>query len=341
MPSLTHRERVLKTFVFEKTDYPPRDLMEGCVWPELMDYFRAKYGFHEADSVLDFLGTDFRWAFVTYKGPPPLTQDPSVGKHSKSVTAGPLAHATTIQEVEVYKWPDPAWWQPADYAAFSRAWPDHARVLCIGWAPLFWSACEAFGMDEALIKMIVEPKVFDTFMRRQHEFYLDILQRCSQAAQGYCDICWLGDDFASQQAMLMNPELWRKLIKPYLAEQVRVAREHGMYVLFHSCGAVRAVLPDMIDIGINALLVFQTTATGMNAASIARDFGGNMAFYGGIDIQHLLSFGTPEATIAEVRSNIQAFERCGGYIVANSHHSLATIKGENIEAMCMAAKEEF
>jgi uroporphyrinogen decarboxylase len=94
----------------------------------------------------------------------------------------------------------------------------------------------------------------------------------------------------------------------------------------------------MIDIGINALLVFQTSATNMDAASIARDFGGKLAFYGGVDIQHLLSFGTPEATKTEVRANIDAFEKCGGYIVANSHHSVATIKGENIEAMCETAR---
>ena len=86
------------------------------------------------------------------------------------------------------------------------------------------------------------------------------------------------------------------------------------------------------------MLVFQTSAVGMDAPSIARDFGGKMAFYGGIDIQRLLTFGTPEETAAEVRANVRAFERCGGYIVANSHHTVPSFQGENIEAMCRAAR---
>jgi uroporphyrinogen decarboxylase len=153
------------------------------------------------------------------------------------------------------------------------------------------------------------------------------------------DICWLGDDYASQQSLIMSPELWRARIKPYLAEQVQLVRDHGMHVLFHSCGAVRDILPDFIEIGISAHLVFQTTATGMDAPSIARDFGGQLAFYGGIDIQQLLSYGTPQDVEATARANIQAFEGCGGYMVANSHHGVATIKGENIEAMCRAARD--
>ena len=338
---LSHRQRVLKTFSFEPTDHAPLDLMEGCVWPELMGYFQQKYNLQDPSAVQDFLDTDFRWTFNTYQGPPPVVEAQPPEKsdhHSKGVGAGPLAYATTSAEVEAYPWPDPAYWQPGDYAAFARAYPDHARVLCIGWSPLFWGACEAFGMEEALIKMKTEPRVFAAYVRRQNDFYLDILERCCQAAEGFCDICWLGDDYASQNGLLMSPELWRKQIKPHLAAQVQVAHRHGMGVLFHSCGSVRAILPDMIDIGINALLVFQTTARGMDARSIARDFGGKMVFYGGMDIQHLLSSGTPEAVRAEVQANIRAFEGCGGYIVANSHHSLASIKGENIEAMLQAAK---
>jgi uroporphyrinogen decarboxylase len=339
---LTHRDRVLKTFQFEPIDHPAFDLMEGCVWQELMDYFKVRHGLADVNAVHAYLGTDFRWAFVDYQGPMPAQAAPPAGTEkqlSKQVKAGPLAYASTIQEVMKYPWPDPAWLQPADYAAFNRTWPEHARVLCTGWAPLFWSACEAFGMENALVKMVAEPQVFGAFIQRQHEYYLDILTRCTQAAQGWCDICWLGDDYASQTALLMSPAAWRKQIKPYLAEQVRVIREHGMHVLFHSCGAVRAILPDLIDIGVSALLVFQTTARGMEAATIAREFGGKLVFYGGVDIQQLLSFRTPPEVKAEVMANITAFERCGGYVVANSHHSVASIKGENIEAMCQAARE--
>ena len=186
--------------------------------------------------------------------------------------------------------------------------------------------------------MAAEQHVFEAFVARQHAYYMDILKRTVEAGEGTCDICWLGDDYASKDAMMMNPDLWRRLIRPYLAEQVALAREHGMLVLFHSCGSVRAILPDLIDIGVNGLLVFQTTAAGMEAGPIAREFGGRLAFYGGIDCQHLLTFGTPNDVRAEVRRNVAAFSRCGGHTVANAHHCIANIRGENIEAMCEAAR---
>jgi len=70
----------------------------------------------------------------------------------------------------------------------------------------------------------------------------------------------------------------------------------------------------------------------------SQDFGGKMVFYGGVDVQHLLSSGTQEEVQAAVEANIRAFENCGGYIVANSHHSLASIQGRNIEMMCSTAR---
>lgn len=328
------RERVLRTLAFEPTDRAPYDLMEGAIWPELQDYFRENYGLADYDLVIDYLDPDFRWAWMgtTHEW------DRYAGSRW-GLAAGPLAEAETERDLDAYHWPDPAWWVPPDYAALRARWPDKALVLCPGWFPLFWTTCDAFGAEAALLAMINRPHIYDAFVQRHHAFCMDILSRSARAAAGICDVALLGDDFASQTSMLISPARWRQHIKPYLAEEVRLLREHGIPVLFHSCGAVRPVLPDLIEIGINGLLVFQTTARGMDAPSIARDFGGRLAFYGGIDVQQLLSFGTPEEVAAEVRANLAAFADCGGYIVANSHHGVSTIRGQNIVAMVQAAKE--
>jgi uroporphyrinogen decarboxylase len=204
--------------------------------------------------------------------------------------------------------------------------------------PLFWTSCEVFGAEEALVKMIAQPRVYEAFVRRLHEVELEVHRKRCAIAGRYADVCHWWDDFASQESMLINPDLWRRQIKPLLAEQFQIALENGMRVFFHSCGAVRPVLPDLIDMGVSALVVFQTKARGMDAESIAREFGGHLAFYGGIDVQQLLSFGTPQQVAEGVERNVRAFSRCGGYIVANSHHGLETIRGENIEAMCGAAR---
>ncbi|MBD3180844.1 hypothetical protein GF312_01030 [Candidatus Poribacteria bacterium] len=339
---MTHSERVLKTLNFKETDRVPCDLMEGSVWKELMNYFRDKYGFNDVIQILNFLDTDFRWIYTRYEGPKPsisVTEKDHV-IYSNPVAEGPLATARTIADIEAYDFPDPLWWQIPDFADFRNKWQDYAIVFLPGWMPLFWSSCLAFGMEGALVKMVEEPKIYEAFVMRQHEFYMDILTRGVKAGRGICDICWLGDDFSSQKAMLMNPDLWRKYIKPYLAEQVQLARDNDMFVFYHSCGSVRQILPDLIDMGVNALLVFQTKSTGMDVQSVVRDFGGKLAFYGGIDIQQILSYGTPDDVVSEVRKNIEAFENYGGYIVANSHHGVSTIKGENIEAMFQAVRME-
>ena len=343
---MTHRERVIRTFRFDSTDRLPYDLMEGSVWQGMLDYFRREHGLREAAEVLEFLDTDFRWvrmrdttidpSAVPPPGSPVVPDEKE--RQPKLVAEGVLSGARSVSDIDRFGWRDPADWGGPDWKEARRRWPEHALVFVPGWMPLFWGACEAFGFEEALVKMMGEPAIFDAFLRRHHEFYLEILRRGLEGAASHCDICWLGDDFATQQEMMLDPVLWRRYVRPYLAEQVTLARAKGLSVLFHSCGAVRPVLGDLIDMGVNGLLVFQTTARGMDARSIARDFGGKLVFYGGIDVQQTLSYGTPEEVREAVVHNARAFAHCGGYVVANSHSTVATIRPENIHAMCAAAR---
>jgi uroporphyrinogen decarboxylase len=341
---MNSRQRVLKTFSFEPTDRPPFDLMEGWIWPELLDYFKLNYGLENNDQVTEYLDPDFRWTWVEYVGPQPDAGETAAPveasrTYTVKVMDGPLAHAETEADLDAYTYVNPDWYQPPDFRGLRQRFPEKALAFCPGWMPPFWSAVNAFGMEGALTKMLTQPDLFHAFSRRHHQRFMQILRCLAQAARGVMDVAWIGDDFSSQQNMILSPALWRKMIKPYLAEQVRLMREHGLLVLFHSCGAVRPILQDLIEMGVNGHLVFQTTARGMDAPSIAKEFGGRLAFYGGIDIQQLLSFGTPEQVRAEVRANVEAFAPYGGYFVANSHHCIATIKGENVIAMCAAARD--
>jgi len=148
---------------------------------------------------------------------------------------------------------------------------------------------------------------------------MDILKRGVSAAKEHCDIFWYGDDFASQTSLLISPADWRKFIKPYLAEQVNVAKSENMLVMYHLCGAIRPILPDLVEVGIDGLTVVQTTAAGMDIQSLAKEWGGKLVFYGAMDVQHLLSFGSVHEVKKAVLENAQAFTDSGGYIVANSH----------------------
>ena len=340
---MTPRERVKATYAFKKTDRVAYDLSESRSWPEMDAYFKEKYNIDTHDDIIEFLDPDFRWADSRYCGP--SDGEPGhwgfLGKLTYSAQSHkpPLKDAASVSDVLSYKLPDPSWWKLPDFAAVRKRWPDYALVFYPEWMPLFCCACYAFGMDTALSNMILEQDIFEAYIQMQNEFCLEMLSKALPHAKEYCDICWLGDDYASQTNMMFSPELFRKLIKPHLAKQVKLIRGANMDVLFHSCGSVRSILPDLIDIGVNAMSVFQTTAGGMDAQSISRNFGGKMVFYGGIDSQSLLTFGTAKQVEAEVKNNIKAFENCGGYIAANCHHGLADIRASNIEVMCKTARE--
>jgi uroporphyrinogen decarboxylase len=341
---MDHRERVLRTLCFEATDRAPYDLMEGAIWPELAAYFALEYGLQERDEILDWLNTDLRWIYHGYDGPEAVAPQDGLPEewaltYSDALYARKLAQAESVADVEALPRPDPSHWHAPDARSARRRWPHHAIVYTPPWMPLFCGACEAFGMEEALAKMLLQPALFEAFVRTQHAYYVQILAQGLAACREHVDLVWLGDDYASQRAMLMRPALWRRLIKPCLAEQVQMAREAGLLVMFHSCGAVRPILPDLIEIGVNALLVFQVTATDMAPEAIAEEFGGRLAFYGGIDCQQILTQGTLHEVRAAVRRNVRAFEPYGGYIVANCHHGIANIRPENVIAMCRAAAE--
>ena len=152
------RQRVLRTLSFQPVDRVAFDLMEGAVWPELLAYFRQEHAIDDPAGVIEFLDPDFRWTFLAYLGPQPAEQDNSPAPmekagYTKPVVTGPLAQAESIADVEAYYLPDPNWFGPADYRLVSQQYPHKALVFCPGWIPLFWTACEAFGMQAAMVKM--------------------------------------------------------------------------------------------------------------------------------------------------------------------------------------------
>ena len=339
---MNHRERVLKTLQFKETDSLPCDLMEGFIWRELADYFQTEHGLDDPEAIRVFLDLDFRWVYVDFKDIIATDMETMLRKHmtySDTTIKRELADVHTVAELQsvYHNVFDPESVVKPDYAVTRQRWPDHALVVLSRIPSLFMTACTDFGMEECLVKMMIEPDVFEAYLDILQKQCLDMIPYILHDAKGLIDICWIMDDVASQRELIMNPELWRKYFKPRLAEQVRLIKEYCPYVIFHSCGAVHSILPDLIEIGINTHLVFQTSADNMDAGKIANEFGGRLSFYGGIDIQKLLRLGSQSEVVDRVCSNASAFAACGGYLVANSHHRIADIKGENIIAMCREA----
>jgi len=341
---MTARERALSVFNYGQTDVPCFDLMEGTVWSSVGYYFYEEHGLRRAEDVLGFLGCDFRWSHLFGQELPlPQAREEVRGLSGAnySDSQGPylLAGAETVADVDRLFNPDPLDRPMPDFKLMRETQPDKALVFCVPWTPFFSGACSVFGMERAMIVMLTEPELYRAFAIKQKEYLCEYIRLAVKAgAAEYCDFFWTGDDFASEKTLLLSPADWRGLVKPYLREAFGLAKAAGMHTLFHSCGAVSEVYPDFIEIGIDSHIGVQTSAAGMEIGRLARDFGGRLVIFGGVDAQTTLVSCTPEQVAAEVRRNIAAFEKCGGYVISNSHHGLPDIPGENILAMARAAR---
>jgi uroporphyrinogen decarboxylase len=131
----------------------------------------------------------------------------------------------------------------------------------------------------------------------------------------------------------MSPTLWRRYFKPAWQTLFRLAHQAGYFVFFHSCGAVAQVIPDLIEIGVDALYPLQPLASGMDMVTLKERFGRQLTFYGGLDVQQLLPYSTPEAVEGEVFRLIRLFSADGGLILSTSHVMMEDVPLENALAM--------
>jgi uroporphyrinogen decarboxylase len=151
----------------------------------------------------------------------------------------------------------------------------------------------------------------------------------------YVDVMMLGDDFAGQDRLLMSPRTWRKLVKPRLKDLFDFLHARSRAKLFlHSCGAVREVIPDLIEIGLDILNPVQVSAAGMDSAELKREFGKDLVFWGGgVDTQRVLPYGTPEDVRAEVRRRLEDLCPGGGFVFNPVHNIQSDVPTENLQAM--------
>jgi uroporphyrinogen decarboxylase len=150
---------------------------------------------------------------------------------------------------------------------------------------------------------------------------------------GKVDGVFVGDDFGTQQGLLMSPDMWRTYIKPRYEKLVSVVKGHGVRYCHHSCGGIRPIISDLVQMGVDVLHPIQPLALGMDPGELGEEFGRELTFYGGIDEQRTLPTGRPEDVKREVRSRVAAFGKHGGYIVAPSHAFQPDIPLENILAV--------
>jgi uroporphyrinogen decarboxylase len=159
--------------------------------------------------------------------------------------------------------------------------------------------------------------------------------RALEEVGDYVDVMMLGDDFAGQDRLLMSPRTWRKLVKPRLKDLFDFMHARSSAKLFlHSCGAVREVIPDLIEIGLDILNPVQVSAAGMDSAELKREFGKDLVFWGGgVDTQRVLPYGTPEEVRTEVRRRLEDLSPGGGFVFNPVHNIQSDVPTQNLTTM--------
>jgi uroporphyrinogen decarboxylase len=260
---------------------------------------------------------------------------PDTGDYG-TARAYPLAGASSVADVERYPWPDPGRYDFAAAAADARQLNERYAVRGPYWVPLFCQVCDLFGMEDAMLRMLSEPAVFEAALEGAFQFAYAFCEHLLEACGDALPILCLGDDFATQRGMLISPGHWRRLLKPRFARLFELGKRRGRHVWFHSCGDVTPVLPDLIDIGVDVWETVQLHALPMTARQLKRAYGRHLTFFGGVNTQRL-PFVTPAQVRDEVARCIEDLGEGGGYICGPDHHIKPDVPPANAVALFDAA----
>lgn len=253
----------------------------------------------------------------------------------------PMYTFTTLEEFKRFPYPDVA----AEYRRVgiaervielqAQGRPVAAGVPCVG-GTIFETAWRMRGLENMLADLLLNPDLASYHLDRLTEMATDNARFLSSCG---IDMLHTSDDIATQRGMMMGPETWRKWLKPRLGAVIAAAREKNpnLHVWYHSDGDCRAVIPDLIEIGITVLNPIQPEC--MDPVWVKREYGDYLALWGTIGTQTTLPFGTPEEVRAAVKHMIETVGEGGGLFVAPTHLIEPDVPWENIEALYDACDE--
>jgi uroporphyrinogen decarboxylase len=197
------------------------------------------------------------------------------------------------------------------------------------------------GFDEYLMDLAADEHFASLLMGRVMEVHLALVENAVREVGHDVDAVLFGDDLGFQDRPMVRPEVYRRLIKPHHRAAIELIKRHtGAAVVFHTCGAIRDLIPDLIEIGVDAITPVQVSASGMqDTALLKREFGADLTFWGGIDTQHVLPHGSPADVRDEVARRIADLAPEGGFVLGAVHDIQDDVPVENILAMVDAAAE--
>ncbi len=186
------------------------------------------------------------------------------------------------------------------------------------------------GLEALLIDFIQDPDLADEILNLPYKYHLQAAKKMTEMG---VDMIWLGDDVGSQHSMLISPELWRRFLKPKMANFIAELKaiNPNLKVAYHSDGYFYPIIGDLIEIGLDVLNPIQPAS--MDPAQLKKDFGDQLCFWGGIDVQQTLPCGSMMDVRQEVLERLGTLGQNGGLIIGPTHYIQLDTPLENFWAM--------
>jgi uroporphyrinogen decarboxylase len=350
---MKHRDRVLMALSHEPPDRCP---MQVSFTPEFATRLREDMQLkgqklhnphgggntYELERVLDedMLLTSVGWANSYYLGKEPYVDEWGVGWDAQEYTTPfgrgwytemvghPLADDDAIPS---YQPPDPN--RPELYteaARVIREFKDEYWIVGVTVTTILEAAWALRGLEQTLMDFVLNPGLADQLLEIPYQYHLTAARKLVEMG---VDMIWTGDDVGHQHAMLISQEHWRKFLKPRMANFIAELKAINpeVKVAYHSDGNILPIIPELIEIGLDVLNPVQPAS--MDPAQLKREYGEKLCFWGTIDEQYTLPWGTPARVEAEVIERLKTIGKSGGLIIGPTHHVQLDTPMENFWAM--------
>jgi len=252
---------------------------------------------------------------------------------------GPLHDAAlSSSDVLAHPWPTAGDFDFSPLIDVAEANRDRTRIGGL-WSGIMGDSYRMHGFENFLLNLAMNPEIVKTLIDRMTEMYLELNDAYFSTLKGSLEIWFFGNDFGSQEGLLISKDMWADFFFDNIRRLCDLAHSHGFQVMMHSCGAIRELIPLLIEAGVDILDPIQVTAKGMIPEELATEFGGQITFHGGIDTQRVLPTATPAQVADHVRHTVATLDATGRYIFAPSQILGPDIPVENILAMYRTARD--
>jgi uroporphyrinogen decarboxylase len=294
----------------------------------------------------DLLLTSVGWANGYYQDADEYTDEWGVGWKSNpyetkfglgrytEITGHPLAEDSAV---ETYKSPDPS--RPELYEDARRAIDEFRGdywIVGVTVCTIFETAWALRGLERMLMDFVLDPELAGRILDIPDHFHLEAAKKLVGLG---VDMIWTGDDVGGQTGMIISPAQWRQFFKPRMARFFAALKgiNPRLKIAYHSDGNIEPIIPDLVEIGLDVLNPVQPAS--MDPAILKKKFGDRLSFWGTIDEQKTLPFGTPRDVADEVRLRLGTAGRGGGLIIGPTHHVQLDTPMENFMAMVETVKK--